>query len=492
MSGGGTTIAVPSAGFSPATLLARIKTVDGTGSGLDADLLDGLHASSFVLATSAGWGNLRVAKAATFTVVAGDRGTTFDCTTGTYDAALTAAATLGAGFVFGVYNSGTGVITINPNGSETIRSPTGSATTLALIQGQGVLVMCDGTGFDVVANATIPTSGNNTGDVTLTAIGSTPNANGASLTGQALNLQPADASFGGVITTGTQTIAGAKTFSGITAVSNSGANFASPTANALQVTGAIYAKGYATYQDSSGYAAAYGRFSSGFPGAAIILQDTAGGANHPTFLQYQNSSGGALLTISTDQAAGTVTVSHTTEATSTSAAAEAVVGGLGVAKRSFLGTIGSTFKGNVLAGVQDATADTAGAVGEVTQGTNQTTYTNFTTTNTFQQLAVLTSLAPGRYRIVGTVTYYGNAATVAAIADATFAISTTTASAAGAVEGRSLGYITQPVTSSTHITTTIDTDINISAATSYYLNGKANFTGGNPQWVASITAYRLR
>jgi len=49
--------------------------------------------------------------------------------------------------------------------------------------------------------------------ITLSAIGSTPNANGATLTGQVLNLQPASASFGGVITTGRQTIAGTKTFS---------------------------------------------------------------------------------------------------------------------------------------------------------------------------------------------------------------------------------------------------------------------------------------
>lgn len=45
------------------------------------------------------------------------------------------------------------------------------------------------------------------------AIGSSPNANGATITGNTLVLQPADASFGGVVTTGTQTFAGAKTFS---------------------------------------------------------------------------------------------------------------------------------------------------------------------------------------------------------------------------------------------------------------------------------------
>jgi hypothetical protein len=50
--------------------------------------------------------------------------------------------------------------------------------------------------------------------LSLAAIGITPNANGASIVGSLLNLQPASASFGGVVTTGTQTFAGAKTFSG--------------------------------------------------------------------------------------------------------------------------------------------------------------------------------------------------------------------------------------------------------------------------------------
>lgn len=53
-------------------------------------------------------------------------------------------------------------------------------------------------------------SGTNTGDVTLAAIGASPNANAASLSGQVFNLQPASSSFGGVVTTGTQTFAGLK------------------------------------------------------------------------------------------------------------------------------------------------------------------------------------------------------------------------------------------------------------------------------------------
>ena len=47
----------------------------------------------------------------------------------------------------------------------------------------------------------------------LSAIGTNPNANGATITGSALNLEPANGSFGGVVTTSTQTFAGAKTFS---------------------------------------------------------------------------------------------------------------------------------------------------------------------------------------------------------------------------------------------------------------------------------------
>ena len=50
------------------------------------------------------------------------------------------------------------------------------------------------------------------GITTLAAIGSSPNANGATISGVNLNLEPASASFGGVVTTGTQTFAGAKTF----------------------------------------------------------------------------------------------------------------------------------------------------------------------------------------------------------------------------------------------------------------------------------------
>jgi hypothetical protein len=57
-------------------------------------------------------------------------------------------------------------------------------------------------------------SGANTGDLSLASAGATPNASGASLSGQELTLQPASGSHPGIVSTGAQTIAGAKTFSG--------------------------------------------------------------------------------------------------------------------------------------------------------------------------------------------------------------------------------------------------------------------------------------
>lgn len=64
------------------------------------------------------------------------------------------------------------------------------------------------TGFVISGNS----SGTNTGDVTLTAFGNAPNANGASLTGQQLQLQPANTSNPGGVNVSAQSFAGVKTF----------------------------------------------------------------------------------------------------------------------------------------------------------------------------------------------------------------------------------------------------------------------------------------
>ena len=75
----------------------------------------------------------------------------------------------------------------------------------------GTLTSLTVSGAMSASNFSGSSSGTNTGDITLTAFGSTPNADGASLSGQALTLQPADGTHPGGVSTTTQTFAGSKT-----------------------------------------------------------------------------------------------------------------------------------------------------------------------------------------------------------------------------------------------------------------------------------------
>lgn len=108
----------------------------------------------------------------------------------------------------------------------------------------GALTLVAGTGISIVDGATtITISSTSAGDVTLTAFGSTPNANAASLTGQALTLQPADATNPGGVSITTQSFAGNKTFTGTIGASNlSGTNTGDVTigtANGLSLVGQV-------------------------------------------------------------------------------------------------------------------------------------------------------------------------------------------------------------------------------------------------------------
>jgi len=96
--------------------------------------------------------------------------------------------------------------------------------------------------------------------LSLAAIGITPNANGASIVGSLLSLQPADASFGGVITTGAQTIAGSKSFSndltanGIT-IGRGGGNIFTNTGVGLN---ALFSNTTGSLNTAFGYQSGYG------------------------------------------------------------------------------------------------------------------------------------------------------------------------------------------------------------------------------------------
>jgi hypothetical protein len=84
-------------------------------------------------------------KTANYTVISTDLGKIINCSGGNITIALTAAATLGAGFNCWIWNTNTIAysVTIDPNASETING----ATTLVVTAGSGIEIVCDGTNW---------------------------------------------------------------------------------------------------------------------------------------------------------------------------------------------------------------------------------------------------------------------------------------------------------------------------------------------------------
>jgi hypothetical protein len=82
------------------------------------------------------------AQTTTYSVVAADNGRTI-LATGTWTLGALAAATLGSGFRFAVRNAGSGTITFDPNGAETVDG----AATLALSPGTTATIETDGTSW---------------------------------------------------------------------------------------------------------------------------------------------------------------------------------------------------------------------------------------------------------------------------------------------------------------------------------------------------------
>ena len=82
------------------------------------------------------------AESSDYTVVTGDRGKLLSCT-GTITITLIAAATAGDGYVIGIKNSGSGVITVDGYSSETINGQ----TTYTLYAGDMLVVACDGSNW---------------------------------------------------------------------------------------------------------------------------------------------------------------------------------------------------------------------------------------------------------------------------------------------------------------------------------------------------------
>lgn len=128
-------------------------------------------------------------------------------TNGTVASWSSIPASLSIGTIDGTTPSANGAVAAN----DVLTMQSASATVPGLVNNTTQSFSGNKTFTGTVSASNL--SGSNTGDVTLTAVGSSPAAAGASLSGQALTLQPADGSNPGVVTAGAQTIGGIKTFS---------------------------------------------------------------------------------------------------------------------------------------------------------------------------------------------------------------------------------------------------------------------------------------
>lgn len=120
------------------TLIVEVATIAGSGTFTDWTIA--LSGASGEQGPSGNGVMPYVAKTGAYTVVATDRGALLDCTSGTFTLSFQACATLGANWSAYIRNSGTGVITLDPNGAETIDG----AATYSLLAKHTALVQCDG------------------------------------------------------------------------------------------------------------------------------------------------------------------------------------------------------------------------------------------------------------------------------------------------------------------------------------------------------------
>lgn len=195
-----------------------------------------------------------------------------------------------------------GALNLNNTSSGDILIGGGSGSTGCTIANSTGNITC--TGALTGSNFSGSNSGTNTGDITLSAIGATPNANGASLSSQVLNLQPADGSFGGVVTTTTQTLAGPKTFSNTLTASN-GLTLTTGALNLTATSGALTLSGLSASSISTG--------ANGLTFISSNFNTTATGIN-TTNIGATTAGTGAFTTLSSTgltnlgQGTGVVTI----------------------------------------------------------------------------------------------------------------------------------------------------------------------------------------
>lgn len=130
------------------------------------------------------------------------------------------------------------------------------------------------------------TSGGGAGVNALGPVGAAPNANAAVISGTTLSLEPASASFPGVVTTGTQTLAGNKTLSGTT-------NLSALTASKAVVTDGSKNLASLTYDTANTATSLVERDGSGNFAAGTITATLTGTASGNT--TYTPNNHGAVI-----------------------------------------------------------------------------------------------------------------------------------------------------------------------------------------------------
>lgn len=180
---------------------------------------------------------------------------------------------------------------------------------------------------------------------------------------------------------------------------------------------------------------------------------------------------------------------NTTEATAIGTAAIVNPGGGATAKRSFLGTIGATFAGNVIAGVQDGTVAVAGQVGE---GIKSTVTGVAAGATGVAANATSLSLTPGDWLVSGYVVISGGATGLTSGSSAKMSI--VSASATNGVSGDTMVQesILTLLANGLFTMALPGRRISVSVATTHYLTTELTYIAGSPTIAGTLTATRVR
>jgi hypothetical protein len=198
---------------------------------------------------------------------------------------------------------------------------------------------------------------------------------------------------------------------------------------------------------------------------------------------------GALWVGGLSNIAGVLTAANTTEASAVTTAGIVGSGGLGIAKRSYLGTIASTFAGNVIAGVQDATTAVAGQVGEVLS--SQVTAVAVTGSGTPANITSL-SLTAGNWLLHGFAVFSGGATGISSGSVAK--LSVVSATATNGTPGTTCAQQTvHSLVASDQIALAVTRlPIQLTGTNTFYLTEELTFAAGSPVSNGTLMAVRIR